>query len=71
MNSFVNSGVYLGSSVASLTTFIILEYGWRGAFKLAGAIGIFIGVLSLVLIKEPKRGTLDPPPKTEHSDLML
>jgi len=38
--------------------------GWRVAFVVVGAPGIFIGLLTLLTVKEPPRGYSDPPGTT-------
>lgn len=45
-------GAFFGGKLA-------LEYGWRMAFVIIGLPGIFLGILTLILVREPKRGGLD------------
>jgi len=45
-------GALLGARVAAL-------YGWRMAFFAVGAPGVVLGLLVLLVIREPKRGRLD------------
>jgi hypothetical protein len=34
-------------------------FGWRGMYMVCGSIGVLLGLLTLVIIKEPKRGVYD------------
>ena len=59
-------GVFLGISVGSWAA---QEFGWRGAFFAVGLIGILVGPLLLLLVREPVRGATEqsrapaqPPP---------
>ncbi|MBP6581664.1 MAG: spinster family MFS transporter [Sphingomonadales bacterium] len=49
-------GAWLGSDIAGLVS---VEHGWRAAFLVLGIPGIFLALLIMVTIKEPKRGRLD------------
>jgi len=62
-NSLYNSGIYLGGALASLSTLIIANAGWRWAFAIIGIIGGGLGILSLVLLREPKRNAFGGPQK--------
>jgi len=54
-------GVPIGSMVgAGVGGAIAAAYGWRIAFVAAGLPGLLLAVIMLVLIREPKRGGLDP-----------
>ncbi len=46
-------GVALGAGVAA-------TYGWRAAFFAVGLPGVVLALLMLLIIREPKRGGLDP-----------
>ena len=46
-------GTALGASVAA-------DYGWRTAFFVVGLPGVVLALLMLLIIREPKRGALDP-----------
>jgi MFS family permease len=51
-------GSFLGSSLAgSLSD----QYGWRAAMVVFGALGLPLGALCLLLVKEPVRGAADGP----------
>jgi hypothetical protein len=34
-------------------------YGWRAMYKITGITGIIMGIFSLIVLKEPKRGVYD------------
>jgi uncharacterized membrane protein YkgB len=34
-------------------------YGWRKMYQIAGIIGVTVGILSLIVLREPKRGVYD------------
>ena len=46
-------GVAIGASIA-------VAYGWRNAFVVLGAVGLFAAVLVISLVREPRVGGLDP-----------
>lgn len=50
-------GVAFGASVAE-------AYSWRDAFLIIGAIGVIAAVALALIVREPKRGGLDPPSVT-------
>jgi len=53
-------GVPIGSMLGAFAGGkLALAYGWRTAFLIVGAPGIILGVLMLLLVREPKRGGLD------------
>ena len=58
-NSLFNSGVYFGAALASVSSLIIGESGWRAAFEIVGAIGIASAVLTIITVREPQRGYFD------------
>lgn len=58
-NSVENAGVFVGAGLSSLCVILISMFGWRGMYTVCGSIGVIIGVLTLVLVKEPPRGVFD------------
>jgi len=46
-----------GAAVAVLGAWVASEYGWRSAFVVVGAPGILLGMLILLTLREPDRGT--------------
>ncbi len=46
-------GVLFGARIA-------VEFGWREAFIAIGAIGVLVAIVTPLLVKEPRRGGLDP-----------
>jgi len=58
-NAIETSGSYIGGGMASLCVILIKMYGWRAMYQIIGGVGIAVGALSLLVIKEPKRGSYD------------
>ena len=58
-NAIETSGSYVGGGIASFSVILIAKYGWRAMYQILGYLGMFVGLASLILIKEPKRGTFD------------
>jgi MFS family permease len=58
-NAIENAGVYVGAGLSSLCVILIGMFGWRGMYMVCGSIGVVLGLLTLVLVKEPKRGVFD------------
>jgi sugar phosphate permease len=58
-NAIETSGSYVGGGIACLCVLLIKEFGWRAMYQIIGVSGIIMGILTLLLIKEPKRGVLD------------
>lgn len=60
-------GTFLGASVGS---WIAGLWGWRMAFFVLGLPGILVGILVLLLLREPRRGLVDniPPTRTPPPD---
>ncbi|MDB2438832.1 MFS transporter [Hellea sp.] len=59
--AILNFGVYFGQIFGLVGGAAIAEAShWRTAFISLGAPGVLLGLLTLVLVKEPKRGRLDP-----------
>ena len=53
-------GIYIGVALSSLIVIMITYLGWRLAYAITGFIGIGIGVLCLIFIKDPIRGRFEP-----------
>ena len=54
-------GVPIGSALGvALGGWMAVHYGWRTAFVMVGLPGLLLALLMLVVIREPKRGALDP-----------
>ena len=54
-------GVPIGSMLgAALGAGVAAEYGWRMAFFVVGLPGVVLALLMLLIVREPKRGGLDP-----------
>lgn len=54
-NGLLTSGAYMGSAFSCLMVTIINMIGWRGSYKFMGSVGVAVGLLGLIFIKEPKR----------------
>lgn len=53
-------GVPLGSMLGvAIGAGIAAQYGWRNAFLAIGAPGVLLGLVLLLVVREPKRGGLD------------
>ncbi|MGN6724713.1 MAG: MFS transporter [Tepidisphaeraceae bacterium] len=54
--SSVYAGTIAGGTVAG---FLAEQHGWRSSFYLFGALGVLLGSVLVVLLKEPQRGEAD------------
>ena len=54
-NSVLMTGCYLGGGFSSLSVNLVKALGWRESFSIIGFFGITIGILSLIILKEPQR----------------
>ena len=59
-NAIYAFGIYVGNALSSMIIVLISTVGWRWAYVITGFIGIFIGLLVLLLIKDPIRGRFEP-----------
>lgn len=66
-NSVLMAGAYLGGGTGSLSIMLIKAYGWRACFNVMGISGVVIGLLSLLLVREPER-KLQPEPQVVNED---
>lgn len=54
-------GISLGSMLGAMIGGVAMHHlGWRGAFIIAGAPGLFVAIVVLLLIPEPRKGTPVP-----------
>lgn len=59
--AIMNLGVYFGGAFGQIGgTALAAQYDWQATFLWLGAPGIILAVLTLLLVKEPERGRLDP-----------
>lgn len=65
VNSILNSGVYIGSALSSISIITIGQIGWRSTFAVMGGIGVAIGSAILLFMKEPERGRFDTDSKVD------
>src|SRR5437870_4472407 len=55
--SFHQSSVYVGTIAGGTAAgFLAQRYGWRFGFYLFGLLGVILGIVLLVALKEPRRG---------------
>lgn len=68
-NSIYSSGIYIGNALSSASISLIANYGWRKDFIIPGYIGIALGIVGIVFLREPIRGHFSTvkvePPKKE------
>ena len=55
-NAVLGTGAYLGSGFSALLILIVGSYGWRAAYAFNGALGLLVGVIGMLVIREPERG---------------
>jgi predicted MFS family arabinose efflux permease len=55
-NAIMGTGAYIGSGVASLLIIVVNTYGWRAAYAIKGGLGLIVGILGLILLREPEKG---------------
>ena len=58
-NAIETSGSYVGGGIASICILLIKAYGWRAMYQTIGVAGMIMGILIMLLIKEPQRGRYD------------
>jgi len=54
-NAILTIGKNFGVAFSSISIICIKNIGWRAAFSSIGALGIFGGVLSMALMKNPEK----------------
>ena len=59
-NSVVNLGKYVGAAFQSLSIILIEAIGWRWTYIIVGFFGVLVGVLGIIIVREPGRGVFDP-----------
>ena len=58
-NAVFNTGIYFGGALSSLSLNLIKLIGWRMTHEVIGVIGIVVGVLCCLILKEPVRNKFD------------
>jgi len=61
-NSVYSFGIYIGAALSNITILIIESVGWRATYFGVGCFGIFVGLLGLIVIKDPERGRFEAKP---------
>ena len=57
-NSIIGTGAYLGNAGGALLVGVVSTYGWRAAYYVKGGVGVLIGILAFLLIREPRKGLM-------------
>ena len=55
VNGALEAATYVGTACSSLFVLITAKYGWRMSYNIMGIAGVIIGMLTLAIVKEPKR----------------
>jgi MFS family permease len=72
-NAVFSLGIFVGASLASITTIMIGILGWRKTYFYIGCIGIIFAILALIFIQDPQRGRFDVKkvePTPNHNQLI-
>lgn len=59
-NAIFAFGIYVGNALSNMIIVMISAVGWRWAYAITGFVGIFIGFLVLIIVKDPIRGRFEP-----------
>ena len=59
-NAIYAFGIYVGVALSSMIVVMIKALGWRWTYAVTGFVGIAIGVLVMIIIKDPIRGRFEP-----------
>jgi len=59
-NAVYAFGIYVGSALSSIIIVMIENVGWRWAYAITGSVGVFIGLLVIVVVRDPIRGRFEP-----------
>ena len=59
-NAIYAFGIYVGVALSSMITLLISLFGWRWAYAITGFFGVFVGILVLLIVKDPIRGRFEP-----------
>jgi MFS family permease len=54
-NSILTTAPFVGGGLTAFNVMLIAAVGWRATINIMGAIGVAFGLLSLLLMQEPKR----------------
>ena len=52
-NAFFTGAAFFGGGVCSLNILLIQSLGWRACLSMVGGVGLLIGALTFLLVKEP------------------
>ena len=59
-NAIYAFGIYVGVALSSMIVVMIKALGWRWTYAATGFVGIAIGLLVLIIVKDPIRGRFEP-----------
>lgn len=59
-NAIYAFGIYVGVALSSIINVLIGVLGWRWAYAISGFFGILVGILVLLIVKDPIRGRFEP-----------
>ena len=59
-NAIFAFGIYVGCFLSNMILVMISAVGWRWAYAITGFVGVFFGILVLILVKDPIRGRFEP-----------
>ena len=59
-NSVYSFGIYIGAALSNITIIIIEAIGWRMTYFCIGCFGVCIGVIGMLVIRDPERGRFEP-----------
>lgn len=59
-NAIYAFGIYVGVALSSMINILIEYLGWRWAYAISGFFGILVGLLVLIIVKDPIRGRFEP-----------
>lgn len=69
--AFHQSSVYAGTILGGgLAGFLALRYGWRSGFVLFGSLGLVLGFVLMILLKEPPRSSREDEPRPHVSSVV-
>lgn len=54
-NSFLQAGNYFGMGLSSASILLIKRFGWRLALTAISSVGLVVGSLSLLFLRDPRK----------------
>jgi MFS family permease len=59
-NAYFAGCIFVGTALSSVSTIMVVAFGWRITYLIVGIYGVIAGILVLTFITEPMRGRFDP-----------